>query len=119
MPHRVLLVEDDFLIATLSKAMLEAIGCEVVGPVPSVERALKMIGDAQIDAAVLDVQIIGGTSIPVAEAAVAKGIPVIFVSGFADLPELPESLKHCLRLEKPVMDDELANAIYRLLGKPS
>src|SRR6188768_229579 len=117
MSHRVLLVEDDFLIATLSKAMLESIGCEVVGPVPSLERGLKLIAETPIDAAVLDVQIIGGTSIPIAEALVARGKPVVFVSGFADLPELPESLKHCLRLEKPVMDDELANAIYQMLGK--
>jgi len=119
MSHRVLLVEDDFLIATLSKSMLEGLGCTVIGPAPSVERGLKLAAEEQLDAAVLDIQIIGGNSLPIAEALLARGVPVIFVSGFAELPNMPPQLRACIKLEKPVMDDELASAIFRLLGKPN
>ena len=119
MPYRILLVEDDFLIATLAKSMLEMIGCTVIGPVPSVEKGLKLAAESELDAAVLDIQILGGNSLPIAELLTKRGIPLVFVSGFADVPEMPAHLRACLRLEKPVNDEQLTNAVYRLLGKTS
>lgn len=118
MAYRVLLVEDDFLIATLSRSMIEMVGCEVVGPVQSVERGLDQARNAQIDAAVLDVQILGGTSLPIAEELLKRGVPFVFVSGFADIPEMPEHLRNCMRLEKPVDDEQLARALRQMLKLP-
>src|SRR4051812_14050294 len=81
---RVLVVEDEALVAMLVEDMLADLGCEVVGPVADLDEALKLVGDEQIDCAVLDVNLAGKPIFPVADALKAKGVPFAFASGYGE-----------------------------------
>jgi CheY-like chemotaxis protein len=83
--RHILVVEDEYLIATTLSDQLEGVGSIVVGPVPSVERAIKAIeSNPEIDAAILDVNLGGAMAYPVADALLARNIPFIFTSGYED-----------------------------------
>jgi CheY-like chemotaxis protein len=73
---RVLVVEDELVIAVTIEDVLRALGCEIVGPVATVEKALKLARDETFDVAILDVTIRGGKVYPVAELLLARGIPL-------------------------------------------
>lgn len=112
--RRILVVEDEYLIASEMKRWLQRAGAEVAGPVPSVERALDLIEDGPIDAAVLDLNLGDrGTALPIADRLGALGVPHLFATGdvrasqegaYADRP----------RLEKPYLEAELVRAVVKL-----
>jgi len=81
MSARILLVEDEFLIAMDVRMQLEAAGYAVVGPAASADQALDLLGAGPVDAAVLDMNLRGSTSLPVAERLAAAGTPFLFLSG--------------------------------------
>jgi CheY-like chemotaxis protein len=85
----VLIVEDEFIIALEAEMTLFSLGATVVGPVTAVRDALALIEAADIDAALLDVNLNGETSLPIADVLQAKHIPFVFVSAVlpADLPQ--------------------------------
>ncbi len=114
---RVLVVEDNFLVATDIALLLESLGCTVLGPAATVEEALSITEHGRPQAAVLDINIIGGTSVPVAESLIEKRIPFFFVTGYASPKVLPESLKRHRRLNKPVDVGLLGRAIDEALGR--
>jgi DNA-binding NarL/FixJ family response regulator len=89
---RVLVVEDDMLIAVAIEEVLHALNCQVVGPAASLEKALKLAQGESFDVAILDVTIRGGKVHPVAELLLARGIPFVFASGYGDWA-LPEALR--------------------------
>jgi len=78
---KILLVEDEYLIAIMAEDMLKTLGAEVVGPAATVDKALALIESAEIDCAVLDVNLKQGTSDPIAEKLKQNGIPYIFATG--------------------------------------
>jgi CheY-like chemotaxis protein len=83
--RHILVVEDEYLIAMMLRDALEDVGSIVVGPVASVEKALKAIADdPDIDVAILDVNLGGVMVYPVAEALTARSIPFVFTSGYED-----------------------------------
>ena len=73
--RRVLLVEDEMIVAWLLVDMLDDLGCAIVGPATSVNQALAMIDAEAIDAAVLDVNLNGQMSYPIADVLAARGVP--------------------------------------------
>jgi len=79
---RVLLVEDEFMVALLLETELAAIGCKIIGPVGRLDRALEIAQREAVDVAILDVNVNGNEVYPVAEALAARGIPFVFVSGY-------------------------------------
>src|SRR3954453_5795965 len=79
---RVLVVEDEFLLACSLEDDLTAFGYAVVGPVSSVAAARERIGREAVDAAVLDVNLSGAMVFPLADELVALRIPIIFLSGY-------------------------------------
>ena len=82
---RILVVEDEYLIAMSLQDALENAGSVVVGPVPSVDKAIKTIElDPHIDAAVVDVNLGGVLAYPVADMLIARKIPFVFTSGYED-----------------------------------
>jgi two-component SAPR family response regulator len=97
---RVLVVEDETLIAVLIEQTLEAMDCEVVGPVAKLETALQLVLDEGFDIAILDVTVRGGKVYPVAELLLARGIPFVLASGYGDWA-LPKALQDQRRLLKP------------------
>jgi CheY-like chemotaxis protein len=79
---RVLLVEDESLIALLLEGMLTELGHEVVGPVARLDKALQMAQRENLDVALLDVNLNGKEIYPVAEALEAREIPFVFITGY-------------------------------------
>jgi CheY-like chemotaxis protein len=111
---RLLVVEDEYLIAADLKDSLESLGAEVVGPAASVEEALRLIetsGD-KLDGAVLDVNLRGERVFPVADALGARGVPFIFASGY-DAVALPKAYDNVARVEKPVDKRRLLQVLSR------
>lgn len=82
--RRVLLVEDEALIAMMVEDFLSELGATIIGPAHSIETALSLIATEQIDAAVLDLNLRGSRSDRVAEALRCKGIPLVCATGYGD-----------------------------------
>lgn len=105
---RILVVEDDYMIGTDVVDMLTSAGAVPVGPVGRVAEALALAADGArpLDLAILDVNLHGVPSYPVADALIARGIPVVFTTGFsADAVEA--AYRRHPRLEKPVSERAL------------
>lgn len=104
--RRILVVEDETLLAMDIEATLDALGCVVVGPTGKLETAMELANAETLDAAVLDVTIRGGKIFPVAERLLARGVPFVLASGYGDWA-LPEHLRGQPRLIKPFLAVEL------------
>ena len=84
-PTRILLVEDEPLIAMMLEDFLDVLGKQVAGAADTVAGALAVIEGGGVEAAILDLNLRGGEkSIPVAEALAARGIPFVFATGGGD-----------------------------------
>ena len=114
---RVLVVEDEFLVAMEIELLLEDFGCAVVGPVASVDEALEAIREQKLDGAIVDLNLHGEYAYPVAEALRAREVPFVFVSGYTGLPDPPATLRKAPRLRKPFAAAELSQAMARACGR--
>jgi DNA-binding NtrC family response regulator len=114
---KVLVVEDDFNVAHSLATLLESYGAEIAGPVPSVEKAVALLGRARFDVALLDVQLRGETVVAVAERLSSDGVPIVFLTGFRDLSQLPEPLQSYPHLHKPVDPDVMVELIRTAAGR--
>jgi len=112
-PPRVLVVEDELLIAESLLGNLQDYGIHVVGPLGTVKDALTLLaaGDVPIDLTLLDVNLRGEPAFPVAEALRARRIPFVFMTGYSE-SAMPAKYRDVPRLEKPVATEE----ILRVLG---
>ena len=110
---RVLVVEDDMLIALDIEQTLQNLGCIVVGPVSKLDLALRLAEGEALDAAILDVNIRGGPVFPVADRLRARGIPFALASGYGDWA-LPEAFRNQPRLTKPFTAYELETQVLSL-----
>jgi DNA-binding NarL/FixJ family response regulator len=109
-PLRVLLVEDQALVAMEFEAMLVDLGCVVVGPVGSVAAALNAAQSASLNGAVLDISLAGETSFPVASYLQTRRVPFFFVTGLVK-SALPERLQDVPCLAKPVRSRAFAELV--------
>lgn len=91
---RVLIVEDEAAISILMEDMLLDLGIEIVGPTPRLDPALQLACEADLEAAILDINIGGVESYPVADVLHSRQIPVIFATGYGS-SVLPERFKSC------------------------
>jgi CheY-like chemotaxis protein len=116
---RVLIVEDEYLIATDLASHLTDIGVNVVGPVPSCAEALRLISDAgRLDAAILDINLGSTTVYPVADVLTHAGVPFVFATGYDDLV-MPPMYEDVPRHQKPVDHAALAEGLrLRIEGWP-
>ena len=107
---RILLVEDDSLAAWDMQEFLEESGASVIGPAPTLKRALELVDreEGHIDAAILDVNLCGVRSYPVADRLQTCGVPFVFTTGYSNVPEPYASLPRC---EKPVDKSRLLRLI--------
>ena len=113
--RRILVVEDDFLVAALLAEILESVGWQVVGPVAHLAAALDAAASEGFDAAVLDVNLGRQTVYPVAEVLDARRVPFVFVTacGREALPPLFCGRPH---LGKPFAPGELIGTVARLIA---
>ena len=115
LPHgkRVLVVEDEVIVAMQLEDLLLDMGCDVVGPACRLEDALEMAETDRLDAAVLDVNLNGRSVCPVAERLHNRGIPVVYATGYgkAGCKNLPEGPV----LQKPYLPSDLARALKSVI----
>jgi CheY-like chemotaxis protein len=114
----VLVAEDEPLVALELQETLLALGCEVLGPAGTLEEVQRLVAAAPegggIDAAVLDINLAGRPSFPVADPLLRRGVPVIFATGYGDLPE--GQAGHGVLLRKPLARGDLETALLHALG---
>src|ERR1700722_19998772 len=82
--RRVLVVEDEMMILMIIEDMLADLGCESVTAAATVDQALALMDARIFDAAMLDVNLNGHKSYPVADALAARGVPFVFATGYSD-----------------------------------
>ncbi|HEY9569180.1 MAG TPA: response regulator [Thalassobaculum sp.] len=108
---RILVVEDNLLLADVVCEALEQYGCEVIGPFASLHTGLQMACHSAIDGALLDVRLCDGLCFPIAEALEARHVPYLFLTGYDDERIIPPAHRRAVRLAKPIDPDGLAAAI--------
>jgi CheY-like chemotaxis protein len=114
--RRILVVEDEMMIAMLVEDMLAELGCSVVGPAHALEAALNLARTEQgLDAALLDVNLGGQPVFAVADALREKGVPAIFSTGYGDAG-LRDIDRGAQVLQKPFRAGDLARALSAALG---
>ena len=114
---RVLVMEDEFLVAMAIEALLEEMGCEVVGPFATVSAGIEVAGASRLDAAVLDVNLRDGIVSPIAERLRARGVPVILHTACATASALPPPLDSFERVNKPSSEEQLRARLEALLAR--
>jgi CheY-like chemotaxis protein len=107
---RVLVVEDEPLLAMMVEEYLEEIGCIVVGTASRLEDALEKAHTLMIDVAVLDVNLAGQLSYPVAEELGSRHIPFVFATGYGIIG-IPDGLRYARVLSKPFRLEQLGEAL--------
>jgi len=107
---RILIVEDEYyLAADLAEALAER-GLDVVGPVGTLEDAVAAVESNRIDHAVLDVNLRGEMSYPIADRLDAAGIPYLIATGYSG-QSLPERFRDKPRIEKPFRPERVAQML--------
>ena len=114
--RRVLLVEDEALIIMLVEDALADMGCEIAGISSRFDDALAKAQALQFDVAILDVNLNGLRSFPIAEAIKARGIAFVFATGYG-ATSVPDGLNAVPILQKPFAANELEQALRDALSR--
>ena len=115
---RILVVEDSALIVLTLEMLFDDLGWDLVGPAVSVDEALPLARDEQLDAALLDVNLDGETSWPVAAILKARGVPFAFATGYDARTALPDDFKDVPVVGKPFRMADIAEQLRQLMRSP-
>ncbi len=115
---RILIVEDEMLVAMNVEDMLLDLGHEVAGLAGRLEPALALAREAEIDLAMLDVNLAGEQSFPIADALIERGTPFLFATGYG-LKGIPEKYRDRPVLQKPFRAQDLAQALRQAVTAAS
>ncbi len=107
---RVLIVEDEPLVALELQTLLQQVGATIVGPVASLDEALLIAVQAELDCALLDVNLSGRHSGPLVELLSNRGIPHVLLTGYQD-PGVSGPVLH-----KPITADQVLHTVARLIS---
>jgi CheY-like chemotaxis protein len=113
---RVLVVEDEMMVSMLIEDMLSDLGCLVVGPASRLDEAIEIAKTAEIDCAVLDVNLGGQPIFPLADILRARGCPFAFATGYGDAG-LRDADRGTPVLQKPFREGDLARVLGELRAK--
>ena len=114
--RRILVVEDELMIAMLIDDVLKEAGCEVVGPMPRLTPALQAAStEARLDGALLDINLAGELVSPVADRLVERGVPFVFLTGYG-WHMLPERFHSHPLVTKPCRQDLLLATLAAAVG---
>lgn len=112
---RVLVVEDDFYLATDTARALRGAGAEVMGPCATEADARAELQEQHPDAGVVDINLGAGPSFRLAETLKDRGVPFVFTTGY-DADVIPAEFEGIERLEKPLQLRQIVGAVARLTG---
>lgn len=105
---RILVVEDEIMVAMMLEDMLQDFGCSAVVLAPSVEKALAAIGQNVFDGVLLDMNIHGRNTVAIAEELIRRAVPFLLVTGYGGGDSDPPLMKSAPRLQKPFDSATLA-----------
>lgn len=111
---RVLIVEDEPILAMALEDMLIALGCEIVGPASRLQPALRLAAETELDAAILDINLHGEHSHPVADVLCGRGVPLLFATGYGAAHA--DGYEQVPVLPKPYRLQQLAALLERMIG---
>ncbi len=110
--RRILIVEDEYFVADDLANDLRRMGAEVIGPVGNVAEALALVGSTpDLDGAVLDINLHGQMSYPVAALLLTAGTPFLFATGY-DAWTVDDAYRHVARYEKPVRPLDVVTTLF-------
>jgi CheY-like chemotaxis protein len=110
--RRILVAEDEFIMADDLQRELEEHGAKVIGPVAKIADALRLLStEASLDGAILDVNLGGEMVFPVADLLRKRGIPFVFATGY-DRWSMPQAYANVRRFEKPVAIRSLVRGLF-------
>ena len=109
----ILIVEDEMFLALILEDVLEEAGFCVL-KAARLPAALAFAESAEIDAAILDINLSGTEVFPAADALRRRGIPFLFTSGYGE-DGLPPDYEHCAMMQKPYGVERLQQALATLL----
>lgn len=108
---RILVVEDNYFIATALEDILRDADHEVLGPFATAEEALEVISTGEVDGALLDFSLREGDSVAVANELIRHGCPFAFVTGFGGADAIPPSLAQITRIKKPYSIEQILSVV--------
>ncbi len=111
--RRILVVEDQYYLATDICEWLKAAGAQVVGPARDAEQAGDLLRSEAVDTAVVDINLGMGPTYEVASGLVERGVPFLFATGY-DRGAIPSEFQDRPRLEKPFGQANLIAAVQNL-----
>ena len=111
---RVLVIEDDRLTAQMVAELLREIGCEVIGPTSRLIDSIEAMNAERVDACILDLDLHGRMSYPLARLLRLKGIPFLIVSAYEPEPD-NQDVKDTPYVGKPFSEQDLVQALNRLI----
>jgi CheY-like chemotaxis protein len=114
--HRILLAEDEGLIALELERMLEDFGCDVVGPLASVGEVLEHAQRGGLDGALLDVNLRGQRIFEILPALQKLGLRLIITSGYDDATLFPPPFRAMPRVAKPFDERELRRVCEKVFA---
>ena len=114
--RRILLAEDEGLIALDVEAMLQGFGCEVVGPLSDLEDILLAIQAQPLDGALLDVNLRGRQVFDILPEFISRNIPVVLTSGYDDASLFPHAFRELPRICKPFDQNTLHRVCMTTIG---
>lgn len=114
--RRILVIEDESLVAMLLETILDDMGCTVVGPESNVDDGLiAATTEASLDAALLDVNVAGREVFPIAEALRTRGVPFVFSTGYGEAG-LPEHWRGNPTIQKPFTEGAIRDALMKVMN---
>jgi CheY-like chemotaxis protein len=113
---RILVVEDEFPILLLLEDMLLSLGCEIVATASNLADAMALARDCIVDTAVLDINLAGQKIYPAARLLAARGIPIVFSTGYG-LAGIEPEWAHYPVVQKPFFIEQLSEGLARAVAQ--
>lgn len=116
--RKILVAEDNLLLAEVLCEFLVDLGLEVVGAVGRVDAACTLARERSLDGAVLDIQLHNQLVFPVSQILMSRKVPFIFLTGLFHLSQIPEQFANALTVRKPFDPDALKATLSQMLDAP-
>jgi CheY-like chemotaxis protein len=115
--RRILIAEDEAMIALDLESVLQDLGCEIIGPVADVEDLVQQFETHHPDGALLDINLRGKRVFAVLPRLIEQGLPVIITSGYDDVTLIPQDFRALPRISKPFNQAALRELCVTVFAK--